>query len=91
MQARYRPQLAAYWRAVSEITKLEVEAAIYSTAAGALVRYDTDELADEWARLEKLSPEQLDAEIVTEFASVASASPAPAPSIATKPVQLELL
>ena len=91
LQARYRPQLAAYWRAVNAMSKLEVEAAIYSTAAGALVRYDTDELIDEWARLEKLSPEQLDAEIVTEFGSVASASPAPAPSIATKPVQLELL
>jgi ATP-dependent helicase/nuclease subunit A len=91
LHARYRPQLAAYWKAVSEIANLDVEAAIYSTAAGALVRYETDELAAEWARLEKLSPEQLDAEIVTEFDSRRSASPAPTPSVATKTVQLELL
>jgi len=52
LHARYRPQLAAYWKAVSEIAKLDVEAAIYSTAAGALVRYKTGELAQEWSRLE---------------------------------------
>jgi ATP-dependent exoDNAse (exonuclease V) beta subunit len=83
LHARYRPQLAAYWRAVSEIAKLEVEAAIYSTAAGALVRYKTDELAREWSRLEKLPPEQFDVEVVRELA-VTTASPAP-----TKSEQLE--
>ena len=61
LRDHYRPQLAAYWKAVSEIAKLDVEAAIYSTAAGALVRYKTDELEQEWSRLEKLPPEQLTA------------------------------
>jgi ATP-dependent helicase/nuclease subunit A len=73
LQARYRPQLAAYWKAVSEIAQLEIEAAIYSTAAGALVRYEPDELAKEWARLEKLPPEQFDVEVATEFRSTRSA------------------
>jgi hypothetical protein len=63
LHARYRPQLAAYWKAVSEIAKRDVEAAIYSTAAGELLRYTTDELAREWTRLEKLSPDQFDAKI----------------------------
>src|SRR5438876_3125705 len=83
LHARYRPQLAAYWKAVSEIAKLDVEAAIYSTAAGALVRYKTDELAREWSRLEKLPPDQFDIEVTKELAATA-ASPAP-----TKSVQLE--
>src|SRR5439155_24419564 len=74
LQARYRPQLAAYWRAVSEITKLEVEAAIYSTAAGALVRYKTDELQEEWSRLEKLPPDQFDVEVAAE---ITAGSPMP--------------
>ena len=83
LHARYRPQLAAYWKAVSEIAKLEVEAAIYSTAAGALVRYKTDELAREWSRLEKLPADRFDVEVTRELA-VTVASPAP-----TKSEQLE--
>jgi len=59
LQVRYLPQLAAYWKAVSEMTKMEVAAAIYSTAAGALVRYKTAELEREWKRLEKLPPDDL--------------------------------
>ena len=82
LHARYRPQLAAYWKAVSEIAKLEVEAAIYSTAAGALVHYKTDELAREWSRLEKLSPDQFDLEVAI--------TPTNAPPVApSKSVQLE--
>jgi ATP-dependent exoDNAse (exonuclease V) beta subunit len=82
LQARYRPQLAAYWKAVSEIAKWEVEAAIYSTAAGALVRYKTAELACEWSRLEKLSPDQFGIEL--------AAWPTSAPAIASsKSEQLE--
>ncbi len=60
---RYLPQLAAYWKAVSAMTKMEVEAAIYSTAAGALVRYGNDELEREWKRLEKLPAAELDSDI----------------------------
>src|SRR5207302_2196664 len=83
LHARYRPQLAAYWKAVSEIAKLEVEAAIYSTAAGAVVRYQTDELAREWSRLEKLPPDQFDAEVTKEL-TVTASTPAQ-----TKSEQLE--
>ena len=54
LRAHYLPQLAAYWKAASEITKMEVSAAIYSTAAGELVRYDTDELGEQWKQIEKL-------------------------------------
>src|SRR5262249_50553357 len=56
---RYLPQLAAYWKAVSEMTKMDVTAAIYSTAAGALVRYEISELVREWERLEKLPANEL--------------------------------
>ena len=82
LHARYRPQLAAYWKAVSEIAKLDVEAAIYSTAAGALVRYKTDELEQEWARLEKLPPDQFDVEVAREATHAETA-------VKTKPVQME--
>ena len=60
---RYLPQLAAYWRAVTEMTKMDVAAAIYSTAAGALVRYETGDLEREWQRLEKLPAHELDTTI----------------------------
>ena len=36
------------------MTSLPVEAAIYSTATGALLRFEPDELAQEWKRLRKL-------------------------------------
>jgi ATP-dependent helicase/nuclease subunit A len=47
----YRPQMAAYWQAISSLTAARVTAAIYSTATGQLVTYDTDELRSEWQRL----------------------------------------
>ena len=47
----YRPQMAAYWQAISSLTNKHVGAAIYSTAIGQLVIYSRDELADEWERL----------------------------------------
>ena len=50
LREQYRPQLAAYWKAVSEMTKLPVEAAIYSTTTGELLRYTPDELGEEWSR-----------------------------------------
>src|SRR5213076_342029 len=55
----YRPQLAAYWKAVGEITGLEVEAGLFSTALGRLLLYSTDELQKEWHRLEQFPPAQL--------------------------------
>ena len=63
LRARYFPQLAAYWKAISKMTNMETTAAIYSTAAGALVRYETAELEREWKRLEKLPPSELDSTI----------------------------
>ncbi|MEY2548646.1 MAG: nuclease superfamily, partial [Verrucomicrobiota bacterium] len=59
LQQRYRPQIAAYWKAVSEMTKLEVTAGICATATGAFLPYDAAELKAEWERLEALPAEQL--------------------------------
>ena len=47
----YRPQMAAYWQAISNLTNARVTAAIYSTATGQLVIYDSGELMTEWQRL----------------------------------------
>src|SRR5258707_11860208 len=62
-RARYRPQLAAYWKAVGEITHLEVEAGLFSTTLGRLLLYSAEELQTEWDRLEQLPPVQLEDEI----------------------------
>jgi ATP-dependent helicase/nuclease subunit A len=59
----YRPQLAAYWKAVTEIAGLEVEAGLFSTALGNLLPYSSEELQMEWRRLEQLPPAQLENEI----------------------------
>jgi ATP-dependent exoDNAse (exonuclease V) beta subunit len=66
LRSHYRPQIAAYWKAVAEMTKMEVTAVIYSTAAGAIISYEGDELAEEWVRLEALSPDEFDARISSE-------------------------
>jgi ATP-dependent helicase/nuclease subunit A len=47
----YRPQMAAYWQAISNLTNARVTAAIYSTATSQLVTYDEGELGNEWQRL----------------------------------------
>ena len=47
----YRPQMAAYWQAISSLTNARVTAAIYSTATGRLVTYEADDLKTEWQRL----------------------------------------
>jgi ATP-dependent helicase/nuclease subunit A len=62
----YRPQLAAYWKAVREITGLEVEAGLFSTALGQLLLYSAEELQMEWHRLEQLPPAQLEDEIQSD-------------------------
>ena len=63
---KYRSQIAAYWKAVGEITTLKVEAALYSTATGRLLMYNGDELEAEWARLAKLPAADLRNQIATE-------------------------
>jgi ATP-dependent helicase/nuclease subunit A len=62
-RARYRPQLAAYWKVVEAITGLDVEAGLFSTALGRLLPYSRDELQSEWRRLEQLPPGRLEDEI----------------------------
>ncbi|HEX4640782.1 MAG TPA: PD-(D/E)XK nuclease family protein, partial [Chthoniobacterales bacterium] len=51
LRERYRPQLAAYWKAVGEITKCDVAAGIFATASGQFMPYTTEELEAEWGRL----------------------------------------
>ena len=65
----YRPQLAAYWKAVTEITDLEVEAGLFSTALGRLLLYSAEELQKEWRRVEQLPPAELENEIRPDPAS----------------------
>jgi ATP-dependent exoDNAse (exonuclease V) beta subunit len=64
----YRPQLAAYWKAVTEIAGLEVEAGLFSTALGHLLLYSAEELQMEWRRLEQLPPAQMENEIQPDAA-----------------------
>jgi ATP-dependent exoDNAse (exonuclease V) beta subunit len=54
LRAQYLPQLAAYWKAIAEMTQQSVSAGIYSTATGRFVAYEEGELEREWARLSKL-------------------------------------
>jgi len=54
LRETYRPQLAAYWKAVAEITRLNVQAGLFSTALGNLLLYSAEELQTEWCRLEQL-------------------------------------
>ena len=63
LRARYLPQLAAYWKAVSEITGLQIQAGLYSTALGKLLIYEESELTHEWARLATLSSAELRSEM----------------------------
>jgi ATP-dependent exoDNAse (exonuclease V) beta subunit len=63
LRVRYRPQLAAYRKVIGEMTSRDVTAAIYSTANGEFLKYEPDELATEWERLQKLPATQLLAEL----------------------------
>jgi hypothetical protein len=62
LREHYRPQIAAYWKAITEMTGAQVEAGIYSTSTGELVVYTAEELAREWERLRHLQPDELVAE-----------------------------
>jgi ATP-dependent helicase/nuclease subunit A len=63
LRVEYRPQIAAYWKAVTEMTKRPVSAGIYSTATGELIVYGANDLAEEWERLRNLRPDDLGSEI----------------------------
>jgi ATP-dependent helicase/nuclease subunit A len=54
LRLEYRPQIAAYWKAVREMTNRPVSAGIYSTATGELIVYSENQLAEEWERLRTL-------------------------------------
>jgi len=64
LRRSYRTQIAAYWKAVAEMTKLPVSAGIYSTSTGQLLIYSENELAAEWDRLKNLPVSDLANEIV---------------------------
>jgi ATP-dependent exoDNAse (exonuclease V) beta subunit len=51
LHTKYAPQLAAYWRTLSDITGAKVEAALYATVSGAWLPYDQALLADTWASI----------------------------------------
>ena len=63
LRVEYRPQIAAYWKAVTEMTKRPVSAGIFSTATGELIVYSENQLAEEWERLRKLRLDDLGSEI----------------------------
>jgi len=59
LRRRYRPQMAAYWKAVTEMTRASVSAQIYSTSIGKFIAYETAELEAEWERLKRIPAEEL--------------------------------
>lgn len=66
LRARYLPQLAAYWKAVREITQLDLHAALYSTATGRLLSFEPDELEAAWTRLTNLPADEMRSEILPD-------------------------
>jgi ATP-dependent exoDNAse (exonuclease V) beta subunit len=66
LRIRYRPQIAAYWRAVTQMTGATVAAGIYSTAIGELIPYDSAELAEEWELLRGLTSDDLATVVVAD-------------------------
>jgi len=66
LRAKYLSQLAAYWAAIRGMTGMQLEAAIYSTPAAAVLRYKEKELAREWARLRTLPAVQIAGQIAVD-------------------------
>jgi ATP-dependent exoDNAse (exonuclease V) beta subunit len=56
LRARYRAQIAAYWKAITKMTGMSVNAGIYSTSIGQFIAYERDELEREWKRLKDFPP-----------------------------------
>jgi ATP-dependent exoDNAse (exonuclease V) beta subunit len=63
LRMKCRPQIAAYWKVIAEMTSVSVDAGLYSTSTGRFIVYNADELAAEWERLRKLPPENFTREI----------------------------
>jgi ATP-dependent exoDNAse (exonuclease V) beta subunit len=51
LSAHYEPQLAAYWKAVSEMLNAPVSTALYATASGAWLPYTEQRLAETWRKI----------------------------------------
>jgi hypothetical protein len=51
LRERYRPLLAAYWKAVSEMLNAPVSTALYATASGAWLPYTEQRLAETWRKI----------------------------------------
>jgi ATP-dependent helicase/nuclease subunit A len=66
LRTRYRPQMAAYWHALGQLTRNQIQAAIYSTATGELIRYADEELESEWERLRNLPPAKIETAIAVD-------------------------
>ncbi|HXM73941.1 MAG TPA: UvrD-helicase domain-containing protein, partial [Chthoniobacterales bacterium] len=66
LRTRYRPQMAAYWHALGQLTRNQIQAAIYSTATGELIRYADEELESEWERLRNLPPSKIETAIAVD-------------------------
>ncbi len=54
LRESYKAQIAAYWKALTEITGLRVEGGLYATSTGEFLLYPDGALAAEWSRLEGL-------------------------------------
>jgi hypothetical protein len=67
LRKQYLPQLAAYWKAITQMTGMSVEARLYSSATGQFIAYEPDELASEWERLRTLPLNDLTWEIEADI------------------------
>jgi ATP-dependent exoDNAse (exonuclease V) beta subunit len=65
LSAHYEPQLAAYWKAVSEMLNAPVVTALYATASGAWLPYAEERLAETWRKICH-QPEVLAAAVVRD-------------------------
>jgi ATP-dependent exoDNAse (exonuclease V) beta subunit len=63
LRTQYRAQIAAYWKAITKMTGMSVDAGIYSTSTGQFIAYERGELAREWQRLSQLPLSRLVGEI----------------------------
>jgi hypothetical protein len=66
LRERYRPQIASYWQAITQMSGMTVHAGIYSTATGLFLPYAREELAHEWERLKNLPQPELAAGVAVE-------------------------
>ncbi len=65
LPAHYEPQLAAYWKAVSEMTGAPVHAGLFATASSTWLPYESASLAAAWERL-AVRPDAISRALETE-------------------------